>query len=112
MAYLYTPEQIQEALNELRIKPLQGTITSREAARILGWRARQEFGIERNYNEGAVRRHINLGNLKPVQPEDVYINRYKVEDIFDLPLSPRRGYRPTESDEPEATLALARRHAA
>src|SRR5258708_7400489 len=101
MAYLYTPGQIQEALNDLRIKPFQGTITSREAAKILTWRASQEFGIERPYNEAAVRRHIKLGNLKPVQPDDVYINRYKVEDIFDLPLAPRRGYKQPDEGLPE-----------
>lgn len=92
MAFLYTSEQIQEALKQLRIRPIQGMITTREAAKILTWRAKEEFDIDRAYNEAAVRRHIQLGNLIPVRPDD-YIKRFNVEDIFDLPLAPRRGYK-------------------
>jgi hypothetical protein len=97
MAYFYTPEEIQVALEELRIKPLKETVTSQEAAKILTWRAKNEFGIDRTYNESAVRRHISLGNLKSVQPEK-YMNRYKVEDVFELPITPRRGYKGLNGD--------------
>ncbi len=60
MAILYTAKQIQEVLRELRIKPADGKVTTREAARILTWRAKAE--------------HL-----------------YRVEDVFDLQLAPRRG---------------------
>lgn len=104
MAYLYTPEEMQAALEELRIKPFRETVTSREAAKILTWRAKNEFGIDRTYNESAVRRHISLGNLQSVQPEK-YMNRYKVEDVFELPITPRRGYKGSNGGEPLADAA-------
>lgn len=98
MAYFYTPGEIQAALQEIRVKPFRGTVTSREAAKILTWRAKNEFGIDRIYGVAAVRRHITLGNLKSVQPER-YMNRYKVEDVFELPITPRRGYQGPNGDE-------------
>ena len=118
MAVLYTPEEIQEVLKELRIKPLQGMVTTLEAAKILGWRAKEEQGVKREYNASSVRRHIQLGNLTPV-PESTRFNRYKIEDIFDLPLAPNRGPKlkradrdvPDQSDDP-GFLALASRKVA
>lgn len=104
MAYFYTSEEMQEALKEIRVKPFQGTVTSREAAKILTWRAKNEFGIDRTYDVSAVRRHISLGNLKSVQPEK-YMNRYNVEDVFELPITPRRGYKGPNGDEPLADVA-------
>ena len=90
MAVLYTPKELQEALKELRIKPINGRVTTQEAARILSWRAKAEHGIEHVYNASAVRRHIHAGNLTP-EPVSTRFNLYKVEDIFDLPLAPKRG---------------------
>lgn len=92
LAVLYTTKEIQDALKALRIKPIDGKVTTQEAARILSWRAKAEFGIEHTYNTSSVRRHIQMGNLKPEQVSTRF-NRYKVEDIFDLPLSPNRGTR-------------------
>ena len=94
MAVLYTPEEIQEVLTTLRIKLKDGLVTTQEAAKILTWRAKAEQDIDFEYNASAVRRHIQLGNLKPV-PESARFNRYKVEDVFELPLAPRRGMRQT-----------------
>jgi len=91
MAYLYTPKQIQEALEYLRIDARQG-VTTREAAKIFEWRALEEFKIRRTYNEGNVRRHAQLKNIQPLNPDE-YVKRYKVEDIFSIPLAPRRGMR-------------------
>lgn len=93
MAYLYTPKQIQEALIELRIKPNRdGMVTGQEAARILTWRAQAEQGIEHQYLDSAVRRHVQSGHLTPY-PVNPRYNLYKVEDVFDLALVPRRGIR-------------------
>jgi hypothetical protein len=99
MAFLYTPEDIQATLLALRIKPINGMVTSQEAAKILTWRAKNEFDIDRIYNAGTIRRHIQLGNLK-AEPENKRLNRYPVEAIFDLPIAPRRGYRGAEEDTP------------
>lgn len=115
MAFLYTPEDIEEVLQKLKIKPLRGMVSSQEAARILSWRAKNEFGIEREYNAGTIRRHIQLGNLK-AEPENTRFNRYPAEAIFDLPITPRRGYKgpvegiPSEPDsdsDDTGFLALA-----
>jgi hypothetical protein len=90
MAVLYTSKQIQDALRELRIKPVDGKVTTKEAASILTWRARAEQKIEHVYPEAAVRRHIQSGNLR-AYPMNTRFNMYKVEDVFDLPLVPNRG---------------------
>lgn len=102
MAVLYTPEEIQEALKELKIKPLKGLVSTHEAARILSWRALHEHGIDHPYNVSAVRRHVQMGNLTPVEPSSKRFNWYAVGDIFDLPLAPKRGFRRTEESLPEA----------
>ncbi|HEY7415049.1 MAG TPA: hypothetical protein VH593_07640 [Ktedonobacteraceae bacterium] len=92
MAVLYTPKEIQDVLRELRIKPVDGNkVTGKEAARILTWRAKAEQGIEHTYPDSAIRRHVERGNLKIAEQVNPRFNLYKVEDIFDLPLVPRRG---------------------
>lgn len=93
MAVLYTAKEIQEALKELRIKPIEGKVSTNEAARILSWRAKAEHGIEHVYNTSAIRRHVQMGNLKVDPASSSRFSQYKVEDIFDLPLAPRRGQR-------------------
>lgn len=90
MATLYTQKQIHNVLKALRIKPIDGKITTREAARILSWRAKAEQGIEHDYPDSAIRRHVQSGHLKPY-PVSTRLNKYQVEDIFDLPLAPKRG---------------------
>ena len=91
MAVLYTAKQIQEVLRELRIKPVEGKVTTREAARILTWRAKAEQGIEHNYPDAAVRRHVQQGNLKVAQQINPRFNMYDVVNVFELSLAPRRG---------------------
>lgn len=93
MAVLYTPRQIQDALKELRIKPIEGMVSTNEATRILSWRAKTEHGVEHTYNVSAIRRHVQMGNLVKTNPESTRLNKYRVEDIFDLPLAPKRGQR-------------------
>ena len=68
MAVLYTPEEIQGVLRTLRIKPKDGMVSTQEAAKILTWWAREEQGVDFEYSPSSVRRHIQLGNLKP-EPE-------------------------------------------
>lgn len=90
MAVLYTRKQIQDALKEMSIKPVDGMVTGQEAARILTWRAKHEQGITHEYLDSAVRRHVQRGHLTPY-PVNIRFNMYKVEDIFDLSLVPKRG---------------------
>lgn len=91
MAILYTSKELQDILRELRIKPKDGLVTTKEAAHILTWRAEHEQEIEHEYPEAAVRRHVELGNLKIAGKRNKVANLYRFEDILELPLTPRRG---------------------
>ncbi len=90
MAVLYTERDIQKALHELRIKPEDDKVTGQEATRILSWRAKHEQGIEHKYLDSAIRRHVAQKNLMPY-PVNKRFNRYKTEDVFEVPLVPKRG---------------------
>ena len=91
MARLYTPKQIQKALQFLQIKPVNGNVTTKEAADILTWRAKEEFGVEHTYPESAVRRRTQKGHISPAPESNTRQNLYKVSDVFDLHLFPKRG---------------------
>lgn len=91
MARLYTTKEIQKALQELRIKPVKGNVTTKEAAEILTWRAKAEFNTDHTYPESAVRRRAQKGHISPAPESNQRINLYKVEDVFDLSLFPKRG---------------------
>ena len=90
MATLYTQKQIHSVLKKLRIEPEEGMVTTREAARILSWRAKAEQGVEREYPDAAIRKHVQSGHLRRYG-DNIRSNRYKPEDIFTLPLVPKRG---------------------
>lgn len=90
MSFLYTAREMQEALRELRIKPKEGKVTSQEAARILTWRAEREHNVSHTYTASAVRRHIQTGSLKVAEAVSARQNMYRVEDIFEVPLKPRK----------------------
>lgn len=102
MPVLYTAKEIQEVLRELRIKPKDGKVNGREAAQILTWRAKQEQGIEHIYLDSAIRSHVKYGNLKVAEQVNSRFNLYRVEDIFDLNLSPRKGITPQEDSAKKA----------
>jgi hypothetical protein len=91
MGILYTTEEIQDVLRTLRIKPIDGNLVStQEAAKILSWRAFAEQGIDHQYPDTAVRRHVQQGNLKIARQVNVRFNLFKAEDVFDLVLAPKR----------------------
>lgn len=83
----------------LGIKPIDGKITGKEAAQVLQWRAKQEFGVEREYNDASLRRHVKEGNIQ-ADPKNRK-NRYEVEAVFDLTISPTRG-RPRKQEAENA----------
>ena len=94
MAILYTSKELQEIVRSLRIKPKDGMVTTKEAAAILTWRAEHEQEIKHRYPESAVRRHVELGNLKIAGKKNKVANLFKFEDVFELPLAPKRGIKP------------------
>lgn len=98
MAVLYTNQELQEMLQELRIKPEKGLVNTKEAATILTWRAKHEQGVIHEYPESAVRRHVELDNLKIARKRGKIANLYKVEAVLDLPLTPNRGLKQQKAE--------------
>jgi hypothetical protein len=90
MARTYTTAQRREILRQLGIKPEHGTVTGKEAARILTWRAKEEEGVEHVYDPGSLRRHAQEGNIT-ADTSNPRLSRYPVEKVFELPIAPRRG---------------------
>ena len=91
MAKLYTDRQIAKALKELEIAPMNGKVNGNEAARILTWRAKQEQGIDFEYQDTALRQHVAQGHFEEgtVDPKSRG-SRYPVEQVFVLPIAPKR----------------------
>lgn len=92
MGVLYTEAEMEAALRELRIRPTdENLVNVGEAARILTWRAKSEQNMDRQYTTAAIRAHIVQGNLSVAKQLNPRSNLFRVGDIFNLPLSPRRG---------------------
>jgi len=91
MAILYTEKEIAKVLKDLRIAPEDGKVDGNEAARILTWRAKVEQGIDFEYKSSALRQHVRQGHFKEgaIDPKSRG-SRYPVEQVFTLPLAPKR----------------------
>lgn len=98
MARFYTEKEMNAALRERRIKPVNGKVTTKEAADILTWRAKEEFNVDHPYPESAVRRRTQKKHIQPAPGSNLRQNLYKVEDVFALPLYPNRGAKPDRSN--------------
>lgn len=96
MAVLYTPEQIESALVQLKIAPEDGMVTGQEAARILTWRAKKERSVKHEYSIIAVRKQAaKLGAVK----KNTQLNLYPVEAVFRLSIEPKRGRQPKNMEK-------------
>ena len=97
MTRLYTPAERKEVLTTLRVKPKGGKLSGREAALVLTWRAREEFGIDHEYKPSILRRHVEQGNLKAYPDTKLTDkgrsrkNLYDAEAVFGLEIEPSRG---------------------
>lgn len=93
MARFYSTKEMHTVLKDLGIKPIENALNTREAAQVLTWRAKDEMGIEYTYSDTTVRSRVHTGSLNPVggRQRNSRYNTYKVEDVFSLPLYPRRG---------------------
>jgi|SRR5579862_3296495 len=95
MARYYTQQRMLAILHQLGISPVgveQG-ISTEETARLLTWRAKAEQGIDYTYTSGTVRSRVFTNSLIPIggkQSTSRY-NTYRMEDVFQLSLVPRRG---------------------
>lgn len=105
MARFYTKHEVQKMLQELRIQPVHnGLVTTREAAAILTWRAREEQGVEHVYPESVVRRHVERGNLEIADKRGKLVNLYRVEDVMLIALTPKRGLKQQKEGKRERAV--------
>jgi hypothetical protein len=100
MARLYTKRDMDAALKELRIAPEEGKVSGSEAARILTWRAKDEYAIEHTYDANSIRLHVRQGHfpLGSIDKPNKRNSLYRVEDVFHLPIHPNRGPRKPVSE--------------
>lgn len=93
MARFYSSEDMQRILQKLGIKAVDNALTTRESAQVLTWRAKHENGVDYTYTSNSIRSRIQSKSLTPIggNHRDNRNNKYTVEDIFALPLYPRRG---------------------
>ena len=97
MARWYDPRQKIEILHSLGINALHGKVTGDEAARILTWRAKEEYGVTHKYTPSILRRHVESGNLqaypgtKLTEDGKSRKNLYDADAVFELEIAPRRG---------------------
>jgi len=93
MATQYTQEEMEQVLQALHIAPEEGRVSGREAARILTWRAKEEFQVDYQYDATAIRQHVKVGHISPedIDTSNPRRSLYPFPAIFQLPLAPRRG---------------------
>lgn len=94
MPVFYTEKERKAALLQMRIDPEAERANSSQAAKILTWRAKEEHGVEHEYNATAVRKHASQldtmharradGSLNPRQ------NTYDVKKLFEIDILPKR----------------------
>lgn len=87
---IYTSEEIAQALKTLEIEPYRSNkVDSRQAAQILRWRSKQEYGEEHPYTPISIRRRVVSGDLHP-EPISDRLNIYDIDEVFSLVLRPKR----------------------
>lgn len=93
MSTSYTEEEMAKAMQELHIAPVDGKVDGREAAKIMTWRAQQEFYTSYQYTPTSVRLHVRAGNISAndIDTTNPRRSRYAYRVIFSLPLAPARG---------------------
>jgi len=94
MMAFYTEKKRQNALIHLHIDPGAERVTSSEAAHILTWRAKEEYGIQHVYNATAVRKHAHKLDARPLVRDDgtknTRQNTYDTLKIFEIDINPGR----------------------
>jgi len=107
MGAFYTDAKRKTALRHLHINPDSERVNSMQAARILSWRAKEEFGIEHKYTATAVRKHATKLDAQPDRKADgspnLRQNTYDVKRLFEIDILPARtnaGPGPKEEEVP------------
>lgn len=91
----YTDKQKAAALEQLHIQPdANKRITSTEAARILTWRAKREYGVTHIYTTNNVRKQGKKLDIQPFLREDGTINprlnTVDMDKVFSIDILPAR----------------------
>jgi hypothetical protein len=89
----YTEDEMRAILQKLHIAPEDGRVDGSEGAKILTWRAKQEFGVDHQYDPTTLRQHMRSGliNKEEVDTTNPRRNLYPYPRIFQLPIAPKRG---------------------
>lgn len=94
MPAFYTERERKAALKRLHIPPDAEHVDSSQAARILTWRALEEYGVEHRYNATAVRKHAPKLDVQPALKPDGTVNTrqnvYNVQRLFEIDINPTR----------------------
>lgn len=92
----YTEQEIQQALEQLNIHPLEGMINSAEVARVLSYRAEREHHTRHQYTPADVRRKVDSKTLLIARRVNDRLNLFKTEDAFSADLQPQKWRRHDE----------------
>jgi hypothetical protein len=94
MPVFYTEKERKAALKQMHINPDSERVSSTEAVKILGWRAKTEHGIEHEYNANAIRKHGDKLDARPALKSDGSVNTrqntYDVKKLFEIDIVPAR----------------------
>lgn len=94
MAAFYTERERRAALKQMHIDPSAERVNSSQAAKILSWRAKEEYHVEHEYNATAVRKHADKLDARPAVREDGSVNprqnTYSVKKLFEIDILPAR----------------------
>lgn len=94
MTVFYTEKERKAALKQMHINPDSERVDSAQAVKILGWRAKQEYNVEHEYNANAVRKHADKLDVRPALKPDGSVNTrantYDVKKLFEIDILPAR----------------------
>ena len=94
MVAFYDARKKKDALIALHINPKATRVNSTQAANILTWRAREEYGVILEYDATAVRKHTKKLDAQPALLKDgspnMRQNTYSVEKLFEIDIRPTR----------------------
>lgn len=94
MPAFYTEKERKNALKQMHISPDAERVNSTQAAKILSWRAKEEYSTEHEYNATAVRKHTDKLDTQPARKGDGSINTrqntYSVKKLFEIDIIPAR----------------------
>lgn len=94
MPAFYTEKERKNALQQMHIDPSSERVSSAQAAKILTWRAQEEYRIAHEYDANAVRKHAKKLDAQPAMKDDGTVNgrqnTYNTRKLFEIDIMPSR----------------------